>query len=111
MITLLKKKLSNMRKFASLLSIFFFVLVIASCGSTETKMTSQEASNEITSRLEKKVALTTEQKTQIVTLTEASGLMSKGVRSSEEKAKYQELRKKIMDEVLTPEQKATLNAN
>lgn len=74
-------------------------------------MTPTEIGNSITSKWEKQIELTPAQKATIVSLTESIGVMKEGVRNSEDKAKFETLREKVYNEVLTPEQRAKVNPN
>ncbi|MFT5165477.1 MAG: hypothetical protein ACI8P3_000704 [Saprospiraceae bacterium] len=100
-----------MPKLISFLAIMILLGLITACGVKKQPITTTELSTFLTEKIETElqIKLTDEQKIKIITLSKASGIMDDGVRSSEESAKFLELKKKIQEEVLTSEQKAKVN--
>lgn len=95
-----------MQKILSFLLGLALIIAISACNNQEKLQNSKELGNFLTEKMEQHFPLTEEQKTKIVQLTEASGIMKDGVRTSDDEEKIKALYQQVYSQVLTPEQQA-----
>ena len=98
-----------MRKVLTIFVTLAIIFSLSACKGGEPQSTATEVGNALTEKLEQYIKLTEEQKTTIVQMSEESGILSEGVRSSDDQAKLKALRDRIYNEILTPEQKAKMD--
>ena len=98
-----------MRKVLTIFVTLAIFLSLSACKGGETQSTAEEVGNALTEKLEQYVKLTEDQKTTIVQMSQESGMLEEGVRSSDDQAKLKALRERIYNEVLTPEQRTKLD--
>lgn len=98
-----------MKKINTLYLVLAIAFFLTACGGGDQSMSTSELNSLLTQQLtEQGVTLTEEQKATIAQMTEESGILSNGMRTSEDKAKYQQLRNQVYQNVLTPEQQSKL---
>lgn len=113
-----------MQKLIFIISAVCLLMVINACDkanspsdstTTEVNSTSEESVNDsaevgkaLVEKWGKEMTLTEEQKAKIIELAQAAGIMTQKVRTSDDRAKLNALRKQIIEEVLTPEQQSEI---
>lgn len=100
-----------MKPFLRLFSALLLLCLLTTCGKEKEAITSANLGRKIIKRIETQVELSPEQEAQIMKMTANSDIMASGVRTSEDKAKYELIRAKIAAEVLTAEQRAIVQPN